>query len=624
MCGICGIFEPTGALINSDEVDRMASVIAHRGPDGEGHYLAPGIALGHRRLAIIDPAGGGQPISNESGEILLVANCEIYNFVELRDELTGSGHRFRTRSDAEVMVHAYEQWGTAAVTRLNGMFAFALWDGARRRLLLARDHLGIKPLYYVWVGQRLLFASEIKPLLSRPECPREVDLEALAQLFTLGYVASPKTLFQGIMKLPPGHLMTASAEGCEVRRYWGWRPRRTVEAREEVLVEEYQSLIEDAVRLQMRSDVPVGLFLSSGVDSGALLAMMSDWGSRPVQAFTVGFVGGEATNEVTQAKEVAHAFGAQHTDCMIAPEDYQAYFERYLADLEEPVGDDTAAAFYFVSRLSAQQVKTVLCGQGADELWAGYRRYQGLKLSGVYSRLPRSLTGRVIASVLAKAPSEALRRGSSALAEPDVFERLIQIYSFYDVGMKQQLFRPWLKAEIGVNGVSAKAALGALHNDVASRDALTQMLYIDARASLPEDLLMVADKTSMANSLEVRVPYLDHRVVEFVESLPPQLKLRGFEGKYLHKRALAKWLPSEVLCRKKKGFSNPIEQWLRVALRPYLGDCLLSERARVHRYFEPSYIRRLVQEHETGRGHYLRHLHLLMAFELWHQTFLSN
>lgn len=371
MCGICGIFEPTGALINPDEVERMASVIAHRGPDGEGHYLAPGIALGHRRLAIIDPGGGGQPISNESGEILLVANCEIYNFVELRDELTSRGHRFRTRSDAEVMVHAYEQWGAAAVTRLNGMFAFALWDGARRRLLLARDHLGIKPLYYVWVGQRLLFASEIKPLLSCPECPREADLEALAQLFTLGYIASPKTLFQGIMKLPPGHLMTAGPEGCEVRRYWGWRPYPTVETREEVLVEEYQSLIEDAVRLQMRSDVPVGLFLSSGVDSGALLAMMSDWSSRPVQAFTVGFVAGERTNEVTQARDMANAFGAQHTDCMIGPEDYQTYFERYLADLEEPVGDETAAAFYFVSRLSARQVKSVLCGAGGRRVVGG-------------------------------------------------------------------------------------------------------------------------------------------------------------------------------------------------------------------------------------------------------------
>ena len=308
MCGICGIFDSSGQAINSDILANMISAMRHRGPDGEGQFVAGEVGLGHRRLSIIDLGGGGQPIGNEDGGIQVVFNGEIYNFVELRKELEKAGHRFKTNSDTEVIVHAYEQWGSACVKRFNGMFAFALWDSRKRELFLARDHLGIKPLYYVMVGTRLLFASEIKSLLQHPECPREVDEEALAELFTFRYVPSPKTLFKRIMKLPPAHLMIASRTGARIERFWNWVPQLRNTSDEAGLIEEYQVLIEDAIRLQMRSDVPLGLFLSSGIDSGMLLAIMSKYSKGPVQTFTIGFEGGEKTNEVEDARALANRF----------------------------------------------------------------------------------------------------------------------------------------------------------------------------------------------------------------------------------------------------------------------------------------------------------------------------
>src|SRR5688572_24484899 len=389
MCGICGIFDRDGAPVDGALLDSMIEVLKHRGPDGSGRFIDGNLGLGHLRLSIIDVDGGSQPIDNEDGTLQVVFNGEIYNFVELRHELEGLGHRFKTRSDTEVIVHAYEQWGRDCVTRFNGMFAFALWDAPRRELFIARDHLGIKPLYYAVLGTRILFASEIKALLQDPSCPRDVDVESLGELFTFRYVPSPKTLFRGIFKLPPGHRLTISRRGVEVDRFWTWVPGDHTSRREEDLIEEYQDLLEDAVRLQLRSDVPLGLFLSSGVDSGALLAIMSQYSSGPVRAFTIGFEGGEKSNEVDDARALAGMFGANHEFMMVGPEDYASYYERYLWDLEEPVGNETAAAFYFVSKITSQQVKVALAGQGADEPWAGYDRYLGAKFSEYYSRIPQ-------------------------------------------------------------------------------------------------------------------------------------------------------------------------------------------------------------------------------------------
>jgi asparagine synthase (glutamine-hydrolysing) len=623
MCGICGAFNFSEAPVDRELIDRMTNVIRHRGPDGAGSFLSGYVGLGHRRLSIIDLSGGSQPISNEDGSIQIVFNGEIYNFLELRQELGRKGHVFSTQSDTEVIVHGYEEWGKDCVSRFNGIFAFALWDANRCQLFLARDHLGVKPLYYIRLGDLFLFASEIKALLTAPGCPREVDLKALGEMFALRYVPSPETLFRHIRKLPSAHHMVVNLQGVRIERFWKWKPKTITRFKEEELIETYQELLEDAVRLQMRSDVPVGLFLSAGIDSGALLAMMSQHSDRPVQTFTIGFEHGEKWNETTDARQIAEKFGADHTEMIVGSQDYQDYYERYLWDLEEPVGNETAAAFYFVSLIASRKVKVALSGQGADEPWAGYPRHIGIKLSQTYSELPRLLTQGVVEPLVERfAKDERLRRGAVALGEPDVLTRLVKIYSFYSSAMKAKLFQPWVLEQISADGQDARQALRRLQADVEDMDVLTQMLYIDTRADLPDDLLMVADKMSMANSLEARVPYLDYRLVEFIETLPPNLRLRYFQGKYLHKKALEKWLPRKVAQQKKKGFANPVHQWLRDSMRRYVNDCLLSEKSAVCRYFDREYIRQLLADHEAGRQHYLRHIYLLISFELWHQRFI--
>ena len=603
----------------------MTDVMSHRGPDGSGYFAHGPIGLGHRRLSIIDLEGGSQPISNEDDTLQIVFNGEIYNFIELRTELEAAGHRFKTRSDTEVIVHAYEQWGDDCVSRFNGIFAFAMWDAQRQRLFLARDHLGVKPLYYRQSGGKFLFGSEIKALLTHPTCPRDVDPAALGELFTFRYVPSPRTLFGGIGKLPPGHRMVVTAAGTDIRRFWNWIPKYRIGAKESELVEQYSRLVEDAVRLQLRSDVPVGLFLSSGVDSASLLAMMRSQLTGAIHTFTIGFEGGERTNENADARDLARRFGADHSDMIVSPTDYSNYFERYMWDLEEPVGNETAAAFYFVSKIASEKVKVVLTGQGADEPWAGYHRYLGVQLSECYRKLPSVIRdGIVKKAVLALPRNERLKRGVMALDEPDVLTRFAKIYSFFTPDMRARLFNDFVKSDVAYQDYETKGALAHLQRDVAHLDPVSQMLYIDTRASLPDDLLMVNDKMSMANSIESRVPYLDPRLVEFVETLPVGYKLRKFKGKYLHKKVLERWLPAEVVHRKKKGFDNPVQQWLRAKLREHVESTLFGADSSIRKYFDADYVKRLVELHRQGKENYMRHIYLLVSFEMWHRRFMRT
>jgi asparagine synthase (glutamine-hydrolysing) len=624
MCGICGIYHLHNQPVNRALLDAMTDVMRHRGPDGEGRYVNGRVGFGHRRLSIIDLEGGTQPISNETDTIVVVFNGEIYNFIELRDELEKSGHVFKTRSDTEVIVHGYEEWGADCVKRFNGIFSFALWDGNEKTLLLARDHLGVKPLYYTTVNGKLLFASEIKAILQDRECPREVDVEALGHLFTFRYVPSPKTMFKNIMKLPPGHLMTVKDQDVSIRRFWNWVPEIRNGRDVLGLIEEYQTLMEDAIRLQLRSDVPVGLYLSSGIDSGAILAIMRQYISGPIHTFTIGFEGGEKSNETDDARRMAQKYGTSHSEMIVGPGDYEKYYDRYLLDLEEPVGNETAAAFYFVSKLASQKVKVALTGQGADEPWAGYHRHIGVKLSEIYSRIPAGFT-KTMATLAGMLPRNArLKRGVLSLAEPDLLTRFAKIYSFYSDEMKQNLFQGWVRDELAKYPHEAKDALKKLQSDVKHLDPLTQMLYIDTRAGLPDDLLMVNDKTSMANSVESRVPFLDYRLVEFIESIPSTLKLKGFQGKYLHKKAVEKWLPKDIVYRKKKGFDNPIDEWLRGRMKTYVMDHLLTNGSAVSHYFNAPYIEQIVKLHESKAEDHMRHIYLLISFEMWHRQFIGT
>ncbi len=624
MCGICGIYNTRGDHVDRKTLDAMNYVIRHRGPDGSGTFLEGAIGLGHRRLSIIDVGGGAQPISNEDATIQLVFNGEIYNYIELREQLLKNGHHFKTKSDTEVIIHGYEQWGVDCVSRFNGIFAFALWDGSIRRLFIARDHLGVKPLYYAMVHDRLIFASEIKALLQDRECPRDVDIQALGDLFSYRYVPSPDTLFHGINKLSPGHFLLAHDTSLEIRRYWNRIPAIDTLTNEHRLVEHYQELVEDAIRIQIRSDVPVGLFLSSGVDSGMLLTLMRRHIGGPLHTFTIGFSDGEKTNETAEARALADKFGAIHHEMIVTPEDYLSYFKDYLWDIEEPVGNETAAAFHFVSKLAGRDVKVVLTGQGVDEPWAGYHRHLGVKLSTLYARLPAVVTNIIRSTVNGLPRNERLKRGVASLDEPDMLSRFAKIYTFFDIDMKNLLFNGSTKEQLGFDGRETGEALRHFYDEVSHLDPLSRMLYIDTRTGLPDDLLMVNDKTSMAHSLEARVPFLDHRLVELVETIPSGLKLKGFHGKYLHKKAAEKWLPKNVVYRKKKGFANPIDRWLRGSMSSFVNECLFSGNSAVRKYFDISYIKQMVALHEANREDYLFHIYLLISFELWHKRFIDQ
>jgi asparagine synthase (glutamine-hydrolysing) len=419
--------------------------------------------------------------------------------------------------------------------------------------------------------------------------------------------------------------MLCSRGSVKIKRFWDWIPRQRADVREAALIEEYQSLLEDAVKLQLRSDVPLGLFLSSGVDSGALLAIMRNYSSGPVQTFTIGFEGGERTNEITDAAVTAKQFGADHYSMMVSHEDYFKYFDRYMMDMEEPVGHEAAPAFYFVSKITSERVKVALTGQGADEPWAGYGRYVGIKFSSLYSKLPGVVT-RGVGPMIAQMPGrmERLKRGLISLGEPDMLTRFTKVYSFFSADMKMSLFKGDLSVKSEADAYRTKEALRRLQQDVQHLDPVTQMLYVDTRANLPDDLLMVGDKTSMANSLEVRVPFLDVRLVEFIESLPPHLKLKGLTGKYLHKKALLKWLPREVVYRKKKGFAHPLSKWFATSMRPMLEDLLLSPDSAMGLFFDQGYIRQILDRHRSGQDDCTRHIYLLLSLELWHRAFIRQ
>ena len=604
----------------------MNQIMEHRGPDGSGEYIDDKVALGHRRLSIIDISGGAQPIDNEDESIKVIFNGEIYNYIELSSELKNLGHVFTTSSDTEVIVHGYEEWGEECTKHFNGIFAFAIYEQAKNRLFLARDHLGVKPLYYCFTSEGdFIFASEVKSLLEHPNVKRDVDIHALADLFTYRYVPSPRTLFDGISKLPPGHHLTVDKEGPKIGRYWSPVMDVDVGRNEAQATEEYQLLLEDAVRLQMRSDVPVGLFLSEGIDSGSLLAIMSKYASFPIQTFTIGFVDGERTNELEGARDLSKRFGSDHYEMIIGPKDYMDYYKTYIWDIEEPVGNETAAAFYFVSKLASSQVKVALSGQGADEPWGGYHRHLGVKLSSYYSRIPAALSDTMARIIMKYVPKNArLKRAVTSLSEQDLKKRFVNIYSFFSERMKKELFLPEIQSHLGKELHLIHHRMDEILEEVGGNDILNQMLYLDTRTNLPDDLLMVGDKTSMTNSLEMRVPFLDYRLVEFIETLPSNMKIRRLERKYLHKNALRKWLPEKNISKKKKGFANPIDNWLRQGMAPYLEDILLSSGSGVRHYFSRKYIEKLYRLHLEGKEDYYRQLYLLLSFELWHRQFIER
>lgn len=618
MCGIAGIVSMDGRGVAREELQAMCAALAHRGPDDEGYYIAPGVGLGMRRLSIIDLVTGRQPVTNEDGSVWVVLNGEIYNFRELRAELLARGHTFATATDTETIVHLYEEYGPRCVDRLRGMFAFALWDSRTLRLLLARDRVGIKPLYYATIGGRLLFASEVKALLQLPDVERRLNWRAVGHLFATRYTPESESVIEGVHKLPPGHLLDARpGTSFHLQRYWdvAFVPDRTRPAAE--VAERLRELLEESVRLHLVSDVPLGAFLSGGIDSSSVVATMARLASGPVKTFSIGFTDPDY-NELQYARLVAERFGTDHRELVLEP-DVFGIIDDLAWHLDEPFGDQSAIPTYMVSQLAAEHVTVALSGDGGDELFAGYDRYA---VEARERRYPLPLPVRAGLRILARAlPDDMRGRNLIRHLSLPAAERYLHTATVFGFEEQAKLFRPDIFALVAGDD-PWRAAAGYL----AKTDGqwLAALQYLDVKTYLPLDILTKVDRMSMAHSLEARVPLLDHRLVEFAATIPDELKLRNGATKRIFKRAMRGILPDAVIDRSKRGFAIPLGRWFRGQLNNFLRDLLLSNRTRQRGIFHTPYIEQLLAQHERKRRDYDAQLWTLISFELWCRTFLDS
>lgn len=620
MCGIAGVFHYRDRRpVDSGVLRAMAAAMRHRGPDDDGFLVGPDVGLAMRRLAVIDPVGSIQPASNRAGTVALVFNGEIYNFRELRAELESLGRRFTTAGDTEVILQAYECWGADVFSRLNGMFALALWDRARRVLVLARDPLGIKPLYLVDDGRRLGFASEVRALIAGGVVTPQVNTERLPDFLNYGFVPAPDTLFAGVSRLLPGHLLECSATGSRLFRF-STRPLPPPRSwSEEAMVDELRDRLRRAVKRQMVADVPVGVLLSGGVDSSALAALMTETATGPVRSFTVGFAEDFAGNELGAARRVARRLGAEHHDLRLTMDDFDAALKETVAHLEEPVTTTSTVPFLALSRLARQQVTVALSGQGADEPFGGYPRHAAEGLSGIASVIPGPLRARLLPELGARLPGAyRVKRGLAALAGGDSARRMDTLFAIRDRTATDQL----LRNSAGLD--ERTSALARLQADIADRPSLDQLLYVDTRFGLVDNLLLYADKLSMAASLEVRVPFLDLELLAFVERIPATIRTSPLRRKRLLKKVVAPWVPADVLRRRKVNFATPVGRWLRGPMQAEARERLLAPDSGCRQYFRPEAVTRLLREHAMGRHDHQRTLFSLLMFELWHEQFIAG
>ena len=610
MCGIAGFAGlDRDTAVAAAELRAMCDAIRHRGPDDAGYFTRPGVALGMRRLSIIDLAGGMQPIGNEDGSIQVVFNGEIYNYRELRRDLVARGHRFRTESDTEVLVHLYEERGVALVHELRGMFGFALWDARTETLLLARDRLGIKPLYYAPVGNGIVFGSELKALLAHGSVAPRVDPAAIAWYLSLGYIPDPHAVFEGVFKLEPGHVLWWDAErGIRTERYWSPLVPENAGIDEAEAAAEIRRLLEESVRYRLIADVPLGAFLSGGVDSSAVVATMARLMDRPVSTFSIGFAEPEY-NEAPAAAAVARALGTDHHELIVGP-DVDDLFERVVGAFDEPFADASAIPTLLVSALARRHVTVVLSGDGGDELFGGYTRY------AAYVRRNIEIPGpvRALLGYLARrAPQRMYGRN-----------RLLELSRTARGRYTGMVAHALAVEEGGVAGPAVRKAAAGLDellapwfDQVVDRDPVSQAMLVDTMTYLPGDILTKVDRMSMAVSLEARVPLLDHRLVEFTASLPSSMKLDGNgQGKRIFRRAMRGIVPDFVFDRPKHGFSVPLRPWLKRELRHRL-DALRTGDAPIREYIEPSAVERVIDEHLTGRRSHAGRLWRLVVLDLW-------
>jgi len=618
----------------------MCAAILHRGPDDEGYYVshasgtgsesraqgAASVGLGMRRLSIIDLSTGKQPIHNEDKTVWVVLNGEIYNYTDLRKELEAKGHLFYTQSDTEVIVHAYEEYGDDVPKHLRGMFAFALWDEKRQRLLLARDRVGKKPLLYSIIGREIVFASEFQAMLRHPGVSREVNEEAISHYLSFLCVPAPLTAFTGVRKLQPGHILIWQDGEVEIRRYWSLDFRNKIDISERDAGERVVDLLRDAVRVRLMSDVPLGAFLSGGIDSSAVVALMSELSGERVKTFSIGFEEAEF-NELSHARRVAERFGTDHHEFIVRPNAVEV-LPTLVRHYGEPYADSSAIPTYYLAKMTRRHVTVALNGDGGDECFAGYERYAAMRIAERYHHLPRLLREQVVEPALAAIPETGSTRSRMGKARRllDVMgrpggERYFRWTSAISEELKSELCTPeFLSRTSSVRAISYVQPWFEGNGEI---DVVDRALMADTSHYLPNDLLVKVDIATMAVSLEARSPFLDHHVMEFAASLPARYKLRGLTTKRILKNALKGLLPSENLTRSKMGFGVPIGRWFRGELKSFLKETVLSERALGRGYFKREAVKHLVDGHTDGRRDNAHQLWTLLMLELWHQEFID-
>lgn len=627
MCGICGIvaFDPD-RTIEPRIVKSMADSMLHRGPDDDGLYASGQAALGHRRLSIIDLTSGRQPICNEDGTVWIVFNGEIYNFKELRRELVARGHGFQTNSDTEVIVHLYEEYGPGCVSRLRGMFAFAIWDERKRALLLARDRVGIKPVYYTVVDGQLVFASEIKAVLRHPAVVRQVNLRALDSFLMHNYGPGADTALAGIHRLLPGHHLVVQNGRVSITQYWDLRfPAQPMRGTEEKIARDLVALLQDTVRGHMISDVPVGVLLSGGVDSTAMLSFAVEETQQPIKTFTVGFSDEGVTDERPYARIAAKRYTSEHHEMTVSAEDFRAFLPRYVWHMEEPVCEPPAVALYYVTELARKHVKVLLSGEGGDEAFAGYPNYRNVVWLERLKTLGRYPAGSAAAGfdLLRHASGNERWRRFAHVMRHDIsdyyWSRTAGPLSVF-ARAKPSLYTGAFQAEVGTDRTDN--FIREMFDQIRGEPLLNQMLYVDTKTWLPDDLLIKADKMTMASSVELRVPLLDHRVLEFAAAVPPEMKLKGFRTKHILKHALRDRVPPEILERRKTGFPVPYRKWLGGELKGFVLDVLTDPRTRRRGYFDAQAVVALMKRSETGED-LSAEIFSLVTLELWHRQFID-
>ena len=621
MCGICGVVQVGGEprlVIEPDVLDRMTDAMTHRGPNDRGTHLEPGVALGVRRLSIVDVEGGHQPVCNEDGTVWAVQNGELYNHEDVRRELLG-GHRFDSRCDTEILPHLYEEVGPAFAEHVRGKFGMAVWDRRERRLVLARDRLGVKPLYYAEAGDRVVFASELKSLLASGIVETELDYEAIDAYMTFGFVPGPLTPLARVRKLMPGERLVVDPRGLRLERYWTYpAPEPDLEASEDELAEELIARLDEAVRLRLMSDVPLGAMLSGGLDSSLIVALMAKHMSEPVKTFSIGFTE-DRDNELADARFVADLFGTEHHELELSYTQQQVDLADLVWAMDEPVADLSSLGFLAISELAARHVTVALSGQGADELFGGYTKHKAASLVAAWRRLPapaRSLGG----GALARSPLRS-RRSVRTLLAADPIDRLLAMSGRVDDDLRADLYCGPLATS---DGLAGRRAVAPLAQGIAD-EPLAATLHIDGQLALVDQMLHYFDRTSMMCSLEVRVPFLDHELVEFSARVPDSLKVRRLQTKYLLKRAADGVLPERVIHKRKLGFfQGPTAGWLQAQMDGAISDYLLGPSPRYAEFLDRGAVERLVRAHREHKPVDVKLLVGVLMLEVWLASYLPR